>query len=288
MTELQTLKIDPADYGCQDATVIAIKAHQLSGVSGGEPIIEFECDKASFELSMPSQGTIKEIFVKVGQTIIAETDIALIVCEGSTEQAPKKNCKQLAKLGQRYSVVSQCQSLNEAIEILNASTKVELASTSDAKSFAEVYFESTSSLNTYVNLELDSAIEWFTQELSNDAKMFWKCTLVDGSGDANQCVGYINLERVNRAPVINYYFVGLYVASPQLSWTCGNVLLHALTIYCLSEGIPQLFAFTKTENVPAANLLRRFGFEAVGESTDHNYGNSLVTIYSLDLKNGAI
>ena len=53
MQELD-IEVDPADYGCQEARVVTVNAAEGQTLQRGDTLIEFECDKASFEVSMPA------------------------------------------------------------------------------------------------------------------------------------------------------------------------------------------------------------------------------------------
>ena len=106
----------------------------------------------------------------------------------------------------------------------------------------------------------ESQVEWFRKAIKSESKTFWKCELVTDSGET-EIVGHCNVAQVSRTPRENCNFIGLYVAGPDLPWTCGKRLTEHLLDECKKNKLNHLYGITRPSNQPAIKLLRSFGFE---------------------------
>ena len=80
MIEIE-IEVDPADFGCQAARVVSICVAEGQQVKRGETLIEFECDKASFEVSMPADGTVRHFLLQEGNKVTKTMTVASILTE---------------------------------------------------------------------------------------------------------------------------------------------------------------------------------------------------------------
>lgn len=278
----QLLKLDPMDFGCQRATVVAIHVVAGQTVREGDSLVEFEGEKASFELSMPLDGLVKDVLVSVGEIVHAESNIARIIVK--TRIATKvDDISLLTDIAERYPIVSKCPSLKEAVQLLDRSVRVSMATKDDAPLIAKVYVESALTASTVKSPTLnDQTIAWFEGAILNAKKKFWKCEIDYGTGK-REVIGHCNIERVERTPEVCYHFIGLYVAAPQLSWTPAFAIVSEVLHHCRSEGIEHLLAITHATNSPALKLLSSTGFREIGLIADLNYLDGQSRFFEMDV-----
>ena len=70
--------IDPEDFGCSRALVTSVNVSEGQKVSAGETLVEFECEKSTFEVSMPSDGVVEKCFVEENNFVEERTAIVRI------------------------------------------------------------------------------------------------------------------------------------------------------------------------------------------------------------------
>lgn len=269
--------IDPEDFGCSRALVTSVNVSEGQTVIAGETLVEFECEKSTFEVSMPSDGIVEKCFVEENNFVEERTAIVRIQSSAPSEKLTPTNdtFKMLEQLKQEYTLPKDAVDLKEAINWLNASCVIRPSKTSDASSFAKIYEEVSQIVagKSTVSSDSLSGVEWFKEAIESSGKTFFSCVLVsDNAGE--QVIGFINLEKVSRTPQINYYFLGLYVTAPNLSWTAGRALLTHAIDYSRRSGIKHLIGFTCIKNTPAINLVQSLGFSRSGQfKIDPHTGN---------------
>jgi pyruvate/2-oxoglutarate dehydrogenase complex dihydrolipoamide acyltransferase (E2) component len=78
MKNTVNVEILPEDFGCADARVVAIHVSEGETAETGKRLVDFECDKATFEASMPGDGLIEKIHVRVGDVLSEKTTVATV------------------------------------------------------------------------------------------------------------------------------------------------------------------------------------------------------------------
>ena len=262
-------KIDPANYGCSEARVVSICVEEGQPVDRGETLIEFECDKASFEVSMPADGTLEQICISVGDSICEETKVLVLRTKSLPADQSIVNDSQLTRLKERYPYVAESSSLKAAVEKLESAIRVCLSDPEDAFELARIYQESSTSYSAELPTAPpnESQVEWFGKAVKSKSKTFWKCELVNDSCET-EIIGHCNVEQVSRTPRENCNFIGLYVAGPNLPWTCGKLLAQHVLAACKENKLTHHYAITRPMNGPAIKLLRSLGFEETKAEAD--------------------
>lgn len=278
----QTLMLDPMDFGCEQAKVVSVHVQPGQSSLEGESLVEFECDKASFELSMPCDGIVNAILVDIGDLIVGGAEIARISAKVPNSKTTD-HVQPVGELAERYPMVGSAASLKEAVQILNQAVKVTAATRSDAPSIAKIYAESALTASTGQAPVLDDqCIAWFERALDQPNKLYWKCELESGVGTP-EVIGHCNIERVERTPEISYHFIGVYVAAPSLPWTPAVTLVSEALKYCENNQIKRLIAVTHATNHSAIRLLASTGFKEIGSVADINYQDGSSRVFEMEI-----
>ena len=218
---------------------------------------------------MPADGILKELRSSIGDSICEKTVIASFAAEDLQAAPTFDSSELLTELIQRYPVVTNSTSFKQAIETLESSVQIESVYIDDAKDMAIIYEESSAPYSDLLPplAALDELTQWYEDAIHSESKTFWKCELQVAQGKP-ELIGHCNIERVSRTPRESRHFIGLYVAGPNLPWTCGKLLAQHLINHCEEKGVGGLFGFTRPENRSAIKLLRHFGFAETGTESE--------------------
>lgn len=283
---IQHIYVNPSSFGCADAKVVGVAFRNGEAAAEGMTLIECECDKSVFEVTMPAAGTVEAVHVQVADILAGKTLVASVSVEKRIDShTGSGNDSGLTDLKQLYPSISQCPSVEEAVAMLSDMATVRPAVGSDAAALARIYGESSSCIPGYDEANTDHGrnVTWFQNALLSHSRTLLVCELMSPDGQSKQ-IGFCNVEEVNRAPSVTYYLIGLYVAGPTLVWTSGRTLVDSAFEFCRASGIQHLIAFTHARNTPALKLLARCGFTEVGEfRKDPNYNDAPTKVFEVSL-----
>jgi pyruvate dehydrogenase E2 component (dihydrolipoyllysine-residue acetyltransferase) len=85
------LKVPTLGMDMEEATVVRWLVEEGAEVEKGEPVLEIDTDKTSFEIEAPAGGTIRNLRGKPGETLPVGTTLAYVTAAGEEPPAPEKD-----------------------------------------------------------------------------------------------------------------------------------------------------------------------------------------------------
>ncbi len=266
---IQQLFVEPQDFGCTSARVIAITSELGTVAMQGHCLVEFECEKASFEISMPAAGIIQQLHLSVGETVVSKTLVATIEVDDDTpvKFAHHADRENLDTLRRAYTTIVASETFADAVSELETRLLVRPSERHDIAAITEIWRGSFASALSDESLrpQAEATHEtWFATQLNNASKHFLTAVLRDNSSTNDSVIGFGNLEIIERTPVTRFGIVGLHVVDPTAAWTPSHRLFERLTLIAKEHSLTQLHAYILPANRVAIRLLVALGFEEAG------------------------
>ena len=85
------LKVPTLGMDMEEATVVRWLVEDGAEVEKGEPVLEIDTDKTSFEIEAPTGGTIRNLRGEPGETLPVGTTLAYVTAAGEEPPAPEKD-----------------------------------------------------------------------------------------------------------------------------------------------------------------------------------------------------
>src|SRR3712207_1221414 len=82
------LKVPTLGMDMEEATVVRWLVEDGAEVEKGEPVLEIDTDKTSFEIEAPAGGTIRNLRGEPGETLPVGTTLAYVTAAGEEPPAP--------------------------------------------------------------------------------------------------------------------------------------------------------------------------------------------------------
>lgn len=276
------IKIDPSNYGCSEARVVAVSAAQGQTFQHGDTLIEFECDKASFEVSMPGKGVILEVLVSQNDVVTEKTTVLKLSLEQvSSSKVETAFGNSLEPLRAAFpKILRDSTSIKEACKCLDNGLVLRRATTQDANQIWELWQVSYSRSigdSSFVKPRRDVDRDWFAEQIESGEESFW----VGSMGEDPTIIGCCKTYTVKRNPTANYVIIGLFVQHPEVDWSPGRQLISATIKDCQSPDLP-ILAYTNPRNLPAIRLLQHLGFNQTGTIGAFSDGSETMLVFEYE------
>lgn len=259
---------DPRHFNCSSARVVAIPA-ALGEVQDAEAcIVEFESEKAIFEISMPTAGRLSVIHVEVGQLVTSTMVVATIEVDSiEVDVVARPSDSQLSSLKAVYPSVSRFNTYSDAVNNLEERLSIRTTASSDVEELVFVWRHGVAKAigNPAMIIDANEAQKsWFLGQINLPHKRFESAFLLNNETGEDEFNGFSHIELVQRHPNRSIAIIGVYVANPLASWTPSVRLMESAHDWLRKKGICQVLAMTDPDNISAIRLLKSLEYERSG------------------------